>query len=250
MDVGFARLNICAMSGRCLETGNTFSRNFGIYPCFHKAFAFINQNSGKTYEIDYTLCIRKSSDGYSNNFAVSTKVQMCRLLNAFKQVIPFKFKFVEVPDKPDYIGVKLHLVGTCLQHKGLLMLSRTLFEYPHNMCGLDILRMRDMKSYDNIDFTKIPLIDLYLISLASTNFSLDESFINNNRPKLEPLDFIRKKLKNKRLKVISNVIKPVENRYYVRRIIRAYTIENIYSQEQFIERVKVYIYNYKTNKAV
>lgn len=198
-----SRFNRCVMDGTCIENQAVFSRNDEKYPCFKKAFSFMDNNSNKTYKITYKLFIRKKCSFPQNNFAVIKKSAMRRMLSCMKLLIPFTYHFEE---DNTYFYLNMDLTGTALQHKALLMLSRSLFEFPHNMCLSDALYIRDLGKLGDIDIRHYNLINLYLICLASNHFSADESIISQHNISLLSFDELKKKLKNKRRIVISRVI--------------------------------------------
>lgn len=247
----FTRFNVCRMKGSCIETGSTFRRGIDAYPCFYAAFRFMNNNSCKTYDINYDLYILKKYDGYRNNFAVISKIDMCRLLNSIKYIIPFTFSFtdeVEDESKEAAYVLHMHLVGTALQHKALLMLSRMLFEYPHNICAKDALNIRTLGKLGDNDVSTLSLINLYILCLSSVStFSYEESIINNVYPTLMKMDDLRKKLKIKRRKLISAVIP--QKMYLVKCWQRShYKDSDDFDKEDLIkERVSAYINNLKRN---
>lgn len=240
------RNNICEMNGTCVETGATFERRADSYPCFAKAFRFMNANGACTYDIEYKLHIRKNCQGRDNNFAVLSKQDMCRLLNSVKYIIPFTYNFEEITDRGElwYI-LKMHLRGTRLQHKGLLMLSRMLFEFPHNMCGRDALNIRKRGKLGDQDISNMSLVNLYLLALSSMNFSKDESFIDTHTPELLSMDTLKKKLKVKNRKVISCVVH--SKNYFPERIKLPEDTTSRDSLENEEKRYNVYAENLRKN---
>ena len=239
------RDNICEMEGVCDANGQHFHRDNGSYPCFHAAFSFMDQpgNVSKTYTIDYKLHMRKNYDNRNNNFVVLSKKDMCRLLNSFKMSIPFTYHFEE--NEIFYI-LHMHLAGTSLQHKGLLMLSRMLFEYPHNICGSDILKLRALGKADGFDFKKMSLTSLYTLCISSTEFSYDECIIDNNTPELIGSRELGRRLGIKNRRVISNVLR---EKYYNPEVI--YFTENSevdLGNEGFNRRYATYKHNLELNR--
>ncbi len=239
-----SRYNKCIMIGKCIETGDTFVRNDEKYPCFHAAFDFTNRQPFNHYNIHYKLFICKKFDTVFNNFAILDKASMKRFLSCVKLLIPFKYKFTE--DKK-YFYLTMDLEGTMLQHKGLLMLSRTLFEYPHNMCLADALFIKDSGVLGDINVKSYNLFDLYIICLASNCFSRDESFIRQSNYTLLPFDEIRKKLANKRRKGISYVI-PYTKKYKTEFIKENWGgLKEMFSPDSIKYRLEVYARNLKSN---
>lgn len=240
------RNNICEMNGTCVETGATFERNASSYPCFAKAFQFMNNNGAYTYDIEYKLHIRKNCQGRDNNFAVLSKQDMCRLLNSIKYIIPFAYNFKEFTDEGEswYI-LNMHLRGTRLQHKGLLMLSRMLFEYPHNMCGRDALNIRKRGKLGDQNISNMSLVNLYLLALSSMSFSRDESFIGTRTPELLSMDTLKKKLKIKNRKIISCVVHSKD--YFSERVNLPGDTASRDSLENEENRYNIYAENLKRN---
>lgn len=247
----FTRFNVCRMKGTCVETGSSFRRGIDSYPCFYAAFRFMNEHSCKTYDINYDLYILKEYDGYRNNFAVISKTDMCRLLNSVKYIIPFTFSFtdeVENESKEAAYVLHMHLKGTALQHKALLMLSRMLFEYPHNICAKDALSIRTFGKLGDKDISAMSLINLYILCLSSVSyFSKDESIISNVCPTLMEMDALRNKLKIKRRKLISAVIP--QKTYRVKLWQRNHYVDSDdFDRDDLIkERLSTYINNLKRN---
>lgn len=239
------RENRCEMDGVCNANGRTFHRDERPYPCFYAAFAFMNQpgNGGKTYTIDYKLYMRKNHDGSNNNFVLLSKKDMCRLLNSFKMSIPFTYHFEE--DATFHI-LHMYLEGTALQHKGLLMLSRMLFEYPHNVCGVDALKLRALGRADGFDFKKMSLTSLYTLCISSTEFSHDECIINHNTPELIGAKELGRRLRVKNRRVISNVLKRKNYRHEIIEFNQGGEVD--LSDEGFNRRYTAYKHNLESNR--
>ena len=238
------RNNICEMDGVCDANGRTFHRDGRSYPCFYAAFSFMNMpgNVGKTYTIDYKLHIRKTYNDRDNNFVLLPKKDLCRLLNSLKMSIPFTYYF---EDREEFHILHLHLAGTALQHKGLLMLSRMLFEYPHNICGLDTLKLRSLGKKDGFDFKKMSLTSLYTLCISSTYFSCDECIINNNTPELIGAKELGRRLEVKNRRVISNVLR--RKRYFYERVNFIQNEEVNLDDEGFNRRYTTYKHNLEAN---
>lgn len=238
------RYNRCEMLGNIVSgKAKPLLRDDSVYPCFYKAFRYMDDRPRSKFKITYKLHICKQYDGHYNNFAVLSKKDMCRLLNAFKQIIPFKFHFEDLEN--EYVLI-LDVKGTGLQNKALLMLSRALFEFPHNMCGADALKLRALGHLGDLDISSYPLLNLYLLCLSSSNFfSLSESFINDIRPTLLPLQFWREHL-NVIGKTPVSSLTPYK-RYQVTFIKKPSTIEAITSTKAFKSRVAAYTSNLISN---
>ncbi len=200
--IGLNRDNRCVMHGISSTSNAVLTRDGSRFPCFAAAFRFC-ANARATYDINYKLHIHKRPDGRNNNFALFPKQDMCRILNSIKYLIPFTYHFED--DDEDYIVV-MHLRGTVLQQKGLLMLSRMLFEFPHNMCALDALKVRALGNLGGEDISGYSLVQLYLLFISSMWFSPDECFIDNSNAKIKNSKFIQQVLKSHTRKIISNVL--------------------------------------------
>lgn len=236
------RDNRCEMNGVCEQTNESLHRGDGSYPCFHAAFEFVSRHPNYTYDIEYKLCIKKVCDGYYNNFAVLSKKDMCRILNSIKYVVPFTFHFEE---SYNYYIVHMKLEGTSMQHKGLLMFSRMLFEFPHNMIAKDLLEIRNKGMLEDVDISKYSLLQLYILCISSTNFSTDECFIRTNRPKIVSTEFIRKTLKRTDRKTISRVV-PSKN-YRGQLFSWPGDTDTRDSEENITKRIHTYAINLKAN---
>lgn len=233
------RYNRCEMSGRCEDTGFTFRRDGSIYPCFHAAFCFVDRNGRFKSEVNYRLFMKQRCDGVNNNFMILEKPKIVRLLKVFKEVIPFHYKFVE-GEEPGFTILELNLVGTRTQHKGLLMLSRMLFEYPHNMCAYDALKLRDMH-FDDFNIKQFSLISLYMMCISTTDFSHDECLIQHNHPKLMRVKDLKSAFGNPARKKVSAIVTRKE--FINRDINEPRTLEEIYSDEGFNKRSEIYLQN-------
>lgn len=237
------RHNRCEMSGTCQATGKSFHRRNGIYPCFHAAFEFVDENGVNITDISYKLYMKKRCDQINNNFVILDKKNLTRLLRVFKEVIPFHYHFIEDRREPGYLILELTLSGTRLQHKSLLMLSRLLFEYPHNLCAYDALKLRTMK-VPGVNMRKFSIISLYMLCLSSYSFSTDECIIRHNHPKLKTVKELKTAFKRKDRKTISAVIKRKE--FEVGTLATPRNVDAIYSDADFERRKAVYIETIKS----
>lgn len=235
-----ARDNRCSMRGTALTSGKTFKRDLASYPCFASAFRFINRYPNELYKIYYNLHIRKKCDGVRNNFALIDKINMKKFLKSFTELIPFTFYIKE--SETDYI-VHMELTGTGVQHKGLLMLSRCLFQFPHNLCGYDAIKMQEIGIINDIDCSTIPLYYLYLVGIASTHAPGVECFISRRDIKLLPINELRKKLKSKRRINVNSIIPG--NRKKRTCITTINDTDSVEDVEWFNERVDIYLNNYR-----
>jgi hypothetical protein len=234
------RDNKCEMTGYCVGTTHNFYRSASSFPCFAAAFHFINEYPHRIYEINYILYIRKDFHGYYNNFSLISKQDMHRILNAIKYMIPFQYSFDETED---YYAIRMQLTGTGLQHKGLLTLSRMLFEFPHNMVAQDILRIREIGILGDIDIRKYSIIELYTIFISSMWHSLDESLVANFRPNICSPVYIKDKLKSKRRLRISRII--TQKKYIPVQYNLPDTTEQM--EKEFSTRISIYSKNLKSN---
>ncbi len=236
------RYNKCEMVGVCEATRATLYRGAGIYPCFHAAFAFVDQNRAHICDITYTLYVNKQPDGNYNNFALGSKRDLHRILDSIKYLIPFEYHFEE--DATCYI-ITMHLVGKRNQHKGLLMLSRALFEYPHNICALDALRLREQRYLGDIDISKYTIIQLYIWFLASTDFSADESIINHHSPHLMKSKVFKRRLNTYSQKRVSAIYPKCKHNIRWELFDKPRQVETLFTQEGIQCRINTYINNIK-----
>lgn len=236
------RYNVCEMEGFCVETGRSFTRDGGKYPCFRAAFSFVDSNKQNFSYVKYTLYIKNECDGHNNNFKILDTANILRLLHIFQQIIPFKFKFNDCP-QGIFSTVNLELSGTRAQHKALLMLVRTLFEYPHNMCAMDALKLRD-EHIPGINMKKFSIISLYMLCLSAVDFSTDESIISHDFPKLMKMCDLKREYSRRNRATVSAVIKKNLN-YHVRKMREPDTLEKLISEEGYFERKQIYIENIK-----
>ncbi len=239
------RNNVCEMNGVCIETGDTFQRDARSYPCFHAAFEFVTRYTGKTYNITYKLHMKRQCDEYYNNFVVLSKADMMKLLNSMKHVIPFKYHFIDHPD--EYV-LKMSLVGTALQHKGLLMLSRMLFEYPHNLCAADVLKIKKAGHLGDINLKHLTLINLYTLCISSAPwYSEGECIISGQNPEMIPTKKFQKALKSKVSKRKISKIIPAKAYDKVHFSNWGDTVEEAFSEPRINERLEAYTTNLKRN---
>lgn len=240
------RDNRCEMEGTCVEDGRTLHRSAGRFPCFHAAFEFVTRYSNKTYDITYNLHMNKHCDGRYNNFVVLSKADMMKLLNSIQHVIPFKYHFI---DRPNCYVLKMSLVGTSLQHRGLLMLSRMLFEYPHNLCAADALKIKQQNHLDDVSVKNLTLLNIYTLCLSSTPwYSMDESIIGGQLPEMMPTKKFQKALKSKAAK-FKKVSKVIPGKAYHNRTFESWgnTLEEATSEQKFVSRLETYSTNLKRN---
>lgn len=240
------RDNRCEMEGTCIEDGRTLRRSAARFPCFHAAFEFVTRFSNKTYDITYKLHMNKSCDGQYNNFVVLSKADMMKLLNSVKHVIPFKYHFI---DKPNCYVLQMSLVGTSLQHRGLLMLSRMLFEYPHNLCAADALKIKQLGHLDDVSVKNLTLLNLYTLCLSSApRYSLDEAIISGQNPEMISTKKLQKALKSK-ASVRNKVSKVIPGKTYRNTTFANWgdTLEKATSERSFESRLETYSINLKCN---
>ena len=155
-------------------------------------------------------------------------------------IIPFKYGFES--NGEEYL-LHLHLVGTGNQHKALLMFSRALFEFPHNVCAYDALRLRNLGTIDDIDYKSIPLYNIYINCLTGWHFSEDESIINCRNTELLTTHELKEAFADKERSSISSKFHSKETK--VRLVPFRHDTTEIYSDKAFKERVEVYSFNYK-----
>lgn len=228
------------MNGKNTRAKKTLYRDSNIYPCFFAAFYYINRYKGGIFDIKYRLHIKKEYNRCANNFAVMSLNSMRRFLNSIKMIIPFKYGFES--NGEEYL-LHLHLIGTGNQHKALLMFSRALFEFPHNVCAYDALRLRNLGTVDDIDYKSIPLYNIYINCLTGWHFSEDESIINCRNIELLTTHELKEAFADKERSSISSKFHSKEIR--VRLVPFRHDTTEIYSDRAFKERVEVYSFNYK-----
>ena len=234
------RYNQCEMNGKNIRAKKTLYRDSNIYPCFFAAFYYINMYKRGIFDIKYRLHIKKEYSYGENNFAIMPLSSMRRFLNSIKMIIPFKYGFES--NGEEYL-LHLHLVGTGNQHKALLMFSRALFEFPHNVCAYDALRLRNLGTIDDIDYKSIPLYNIYINCLTGWHFSEDESIINCRNIELLTTHELKEAFADKERSSISNKFHAKGIR--VRLVPFRHDTTEIYSDRAFKERAEVYSFNYK-----
>lgn len=228
------------MDGKNIRAKRVLHRADTVYPCFFKAFYYINMYKRGIFDIKYCLHIKKEYNRCANNFAVMPLSSMRRFLNSIKMIIPFKYTFES--NEEEYL-LHLHLVGTGNQHKALLMFSRALFEFPHNVCAYDALRLRNLGTVDDIDYKSIPLYNIYINCLTGWHFSEDESIINCRNIELLTTHELKEAFADKERSSISSKFHSKEIR--VRLVPFRHDTTEIYSDRAFKKRVEVYSFNYK-----
>lgn len=234
------RCNRCEMNGKNTRAKKALYRDSSRYPCFFAAFYYINRYKGGIFDIKYRLHIKKEYSYGENNFAVMPQNDMRRFLNSIKMIIPFKYGFES--NGEEYL-LHLHLRGTGNQHKALLMFSRALFEFPHNVCALDALQLRSLGTVDDIDYKSIPLYNIYINCLTGWNFSEDESIIRCRNVELLTTRELKEAFADKERSNISNKIHSKRVRAHL--VPFRMDTDAIYSDKDFKERVEVYSFNYK-----
>ena len=228
------------MNGKNIRAKRTLYRDSLKYPCFFAAFYYINMYKRGIFDIKYRLHIKKEYSYGENNFAVMPLSSMRRFLNSIKMIIPFKYGFES--NGEEYL-LHLHLVGTGNQHKALLMFSRALFEFPHNVCAYDALQLRNLGTVDDINYKSIPLYNIYINCLTGWRFSEDESIINCRNIELLTTHELKEAFADKERSSISSKFHSKEIR--VRLVPFRRDTTEIYSDRAFKERVEVYSFNYK-----
>lgn len=228
------------MNGKNIRAKRTLYRDSRKCPCFFAAFYYINMYKRGIFDIKYRLHIKKEYSYGENNFAVMPLSSMRRFLNSIKMIIPFKYGFES--NGEEYL-LHLHLVGTGNQHKALLMFSRALFEFPHNVCAYDALRLRNLGTIDDIDYKSIPLYNIYINCLTGWHFSEDESIINCRNTELLTTHELKEAFADKERSSISSKFHSKETK--VRLVPFRHDTTEIYSDKAFKERVEVYSFNYK-----
>lgn len=241
MEINYlARCNRCEMNGKNIRAKRTLYRDSLNYPCFFAAFYYINMYKRGIFDIKYRLHIKKEYSYGENNFAVMPLSSMRRFLNSIKMIIPFKYGFES--NGEEYL-LHLHLVGTGNQHKALLMFSRALFEFPHNVCAYDALRLRNLGTVDDINYKSVPLYNIYINCLTGWHFSEDESIINCRNIELLTTHELKEAFADEERSSISSKFHSKEIR--VRFVPFRRDTTEIYSDRAFKERVEVYSFNYK-----
>lgn len=247
------RNNRCAMDGFVVgDEDNCFQRDDSSFPCFYKAFAFCTCNLWKLLDITYDLYIGDAGDPENdnmNNFNIFTREQQTYILEQIKSIVPVEYQLGESSielDDAKYFRIRLHLVGSGMQHKTLLNMSRMLFEYPHNVCAFDAISLEHCVD-TGMDITCWSFIQRYVMCLCSYNFSTDESLISYRNPILISDKKLKGLVANRCRKYCRNVF-PRSHKEVdyddVEFVDCASTTHELLSGENFVARVEVYKKNF------
>lgn len=100
--------------------------------------------------INYQIYIYKTPQaGYKEgNTTLLTKPELYNFIKSTKNLFPFSFR---IEENKDYYIVHAKLTGDRIHHKYLTTWIRYTYEYPYNICCLNIMQMRKTHMCDYIN---------------------------------------------------------------------------------------------------
>ena len=125
--------------------------------CFARIFdSFIGTES--IYQGSYVIRCHKNFD--HNNYCSMNKDQIKKVLRFMREYFEIKTRLTE--NNNDYI-FHLNIEGKPVKHKFVLTFMRVFFEFPYNELALDVMRIREQKEINNINYSRRSFIELYQI---------------------------------------------------------------------------------------
>lgn len=125
--------------------------------CFSQVFKELDQLQDNYYGI-YIIKVYKKFD--QDNYCAMNKDQIKKILRFMREYFKIKIRLAETDN--DYV---FHLIikGKPVKHKFVLTFMRVFFEFPYNELALDVMRIREQKEINNINYSRRSFIDLYQI---------------------------------------------------------------------------------------
>lgn len=125
--------------------------------CFSQVFRKLDQLQSIYHGI-YIIKVYKKFD--QDNYCAMNKDQIKKILRFMHEYFKVKIRLAETND--DYI---FHLIieGKPVKHKFVLTFMRVFFEFPYNELALDVMRIREQKEINNINYSRKSFLELYQI---------------------------------------------------------------------------------------
>lgn len=135
----------------------------GSEPCFRRIFRYFDDKRGN-YKGIYKLACRKEFISGSGNYCSLSKENIMKIIHYMRNSLHIGVKFKDTPDK--YIFT-FEIFGKPIKHKWILTFSRVFFEWPYNEMAVDVFRIREAKSINNIDITHKSFLELYNLTISA-----------------------------------------------------------------------------------
>lgn len=113
-------------------------------------FAQLYRELYDTQNINYQIYIyKKCKEGReSGNTTLLTKSELYNFIKSAKNLFQFSFR---IEEKKDYYIIHANLIGDEIHHKYLTTWIRYTYEYPYNICCLNVMQMRKTHMCDYIN---------------------------------------------------------------------------------------------------
>lgn len=125
--------------------------------CFREVFQKLQLARGAVHGI-YTLRCKKEFVIRSGNYCSLEKTQIRKILRYMRRVFEMKIYFTETKD--NYVFV-MDIEGKPIKHKFVLTFSRVFFEFPYNEIAKDVLRLREIGVFNNINYSHKSFLELF-----------------------------------------------------------------------------------------
>lgn len=125
--------------------------------CFSQVFRKLDQVQVNYCGI-YIIKVYKKFD--QDNYCAMNKDQIKKILRFMHEYFKVKIRLAETND--DYI-FHLNIEGKSVKHKFVLTFMRVFFEFPYNELALDVMRIREQKEINNINYSRKSFLELYQI---------------------------------------------------------------------------------------
>lgn len=116
------------------------------------------------YQGSYIIRCHKKFD--QNNYCAMNKDQIKKVLRFMREYFEIKTRLTE--DNNDYI-FHLNIEGKPIKHKFVLTFMRVFFEFPYNELALDVMRIREQKEINNVNYSRKSFLELYQIACCTYN---------------------------------------------------------------------------------
>lgn len=218
--------------------------------CFSQVFEKVKDGSNEEYTVILYKGTTLAGKANASNACLFTKKEIKQHLLQAQELYPFKFSIRENKDWKGYevfiVTLKINNVPGIF-HKYILTWLRYMYEFPYNVILLDAHRLKKERRFrfsSMSDMFNIVLshycrepMDIHQIALNATSERLRKSDIREKIKKVDRLNRIYKKLKDKGERI------PTEIGNF------AYTDIEYWDEQKFEEvRKPIYMSNLKDNK--
>jgi hypothetical protein len=148
-DYGYKMYEGDKLMGSCSQVRDAY--------CFREVFNKLQWARGAVHGI-YTLRCKKEFVMRSGNYCSLEKAQIRKILRYMRRVFEMKIHFTETND--NYVFV-MDIEGKPIKHKFVLTFSRVFFEFPYNEIAKDVLRLREIGVFNNINYSHKSFLELF-----------------------------------------------------------------------------------------